>query len=182
MCGRVEEAAGHDRGLILVAQQCAETSSVAAAPAREDDRAMFMRCACEIVARGEAEIGFQQISELVPVAGIDLVGPLPPEVQRVTVFAAGVGAAAANPALAKRFIEFLASPAAADVIRKTALEPVAAAPPVGNHAALPRRPGLKRSPNRRRATLSGSPQARLKASPCRLPTQHPKEQDCPHGD
>ncbi|PYR34658.1 MAG: hypothetical protein DMF93_23110 [Acidobacteria bacterium] len=126
----------------------------------------------DVVARGEAEIGFQQISELVPVAGIDLVGPLPPEVQRVTVFAAGVGAAAANPALAKRFIEFLASPAAADVIRKTALEPVAAAPPVGNHAALPRR---KEGPNRRRATLSGSPQARLKASPYGFPTQHAKD-------
>ena len=132
-----------------------------------------------MVARGDAEIGFQQISELVPVAGIDLVGPLPPEVQRATVFAAGVGAAAANPALAKRFIEFLASPAAADVIRKTALEPVAAAPPVRNHAALPRR---KEGPNRRRATLSGSPQARLKASPCRFPMQHAKEQDGPHGD
>ena len=46
----------------------------------------------EIVAHGEAEIGFQQISELLPVAGIDYVGPLPPEVQRVTVFSAGVAA------------------------------------------------------------------------------------------
>jgi len=76
-----------------------------------------------VVARGDAEIGFQQISELVPVPGIDLVGPLPPEVQRVTVIAAGVGAASANAALAKQFIEFLASPAAAAAIRKSALEP-----------------------------------------------------------
>jgi ankyrin repeat protein/ABC-type molybdate transport system substrate-binding protein len=82
-----------------------------------------------VVARGDAEIGFQQISELLPIAGIDVVGPLPSEVQRVTVVAAGVGAAAPNPALATRFIAFLASPAAADVIRKAALEPVAAAQP-----------------------------------------------------
>src|SRR5207245_9799521 len=42
-----------------------------------------------VVARGEAEIGFQQISELLPVPGIDYVGPLPPGAQRVTVFSAG---------------------------------------------------------------------------------------------
>ena len=77
-----------------------------------------------VVARGEAEIGFQQISELLPVEGIDFVGPLPAEVQRVTMFSAGVGAAAAHPASAKSLIDFLASPAAVATIRKTALEPV----------------------------------------------------------
>jgi molybdate transport system substrate-binding protein len=77
-----------------------------------------------VVARGEAEIGFQQISELLPVPGIDLVGPLPPDVQRVTVFSAGIGVAATNPALAKSFVEFLASPAALSAIRKSALETV----------------------------------------------------------
>jgi molybdate transport system substrate-binding protein len=78
-----------------------------------------------VVARGEAEIGFQQISELLPVDGIDFVGPLPPEVQRVTIFSAGVGAASTNPAVAKSFIDFLASPRAITIIRKTALEAVA---------------------------------------------------------
>jgi molybdate transport system substrate-binding protein len=77
-----------------------------------------------VVARGEAEIGFQQISELLPVPGIDVVGPLPPDVQRVTVFSAGIGVAATNPALAKSFVEFLASPAALSAIRKSALETV----------------------------------------------------------
>jgi molybdate transport system substrate-binding protein len=77
-----------------------------------------------VVARGEAEIGFQQISELLPVPGIELVGPLPPDVQRVTVFSAGIGVAATNPALAKSFVEFLASPAALSAIRKSALETV----------------------------------------------------------
>jgi molybdate transport system substrate-binding protein len=78
-----------------------------------------------VVARGEAEIGFQQISELLPVDGIDFVGPLPAAVQRVTMFSAGVGAASTHPAVARSFIDFLASPAAAGTIRKAALEPVA---------------------------------------------------------
>src|SRR5919106_1263779 len=52
-----------------------------------------------VVARGEAEIGFQQISELLPVDGIDFVGPLPPEVQLVTMVSAGVGAASTHPAV-----------------------------------------------------------------------------------
>jgi molybdate transport system substrate-binding protein len=78
-----------------------------------------------VVARGDAEIGFQQISELLPVPGIDYVGPLPPEVQRVTVFSAGVGVGAKNPDAARALIRFLASPAAAPAIKKTGLQPVA---------------------------------------------------------
>jgi molybdate transport system substrate-binding protein len=78
-----------------------------------------------VVARGEAEIGFQQISELIPVPGIDYVGPLPPEVQRVTVFSAGVAASAKAPDAARAFIRFLASPAAAPAITKSGMEPVA---------------------------------------------------------
>jgi molybdate transport system substrate-binding protein len=80
-----------------------------------------------VVARGEAEIGFHQISELLPVPGIDFVGPLPPAVQRVTVFSAGIGVAAKKPDVAKAFIDFLASPAAVPVIRKSALESVTGA-------------------------------------------------------
>jgi len=76
-----------------------------------------------LVARGEAEIAFQQISELLPVAGIDYVGPLPEEAQRVTVFAAGIVAGARTPAAAKALLEFLASPAADGAIRKSGLEP-----------------------------------------------------------
>ena len=77
-----------------------------------------------VVARGEAEIGFQQISELMPVAGIDFVGPLPAPVQRVTVFSAGLGARARAKGTATRFIAFLASPAASATILEAALEPV----------------------------------------------------------
>lgn len=77
-----------------------------------------------VVARGDAEIGFQQISELLPVPGIDYVGPLPREVQKVTVFSAGVAVGAKQPDAARALIKFLASPAAAPVIKKTGLEPV----------------------------------------------------------
>jgi molybdate transport system substrate-binding protein len=77
-----------------------------------------------VVARGEAEIGFQQISELLPVPGIDYVGPLPPQAQKVTVFSAGVAVGARDPAAARVLIKFLSSPAAAPAIRKSGLEPL----------------------------------------------------------
>jgi molybdate transport system substrate-binding protein len=77
-----------------------------------------------VVARGDAEIGFQQISELLPVPGIDLVGPLPAEVQRISVFSAGVAAVSKNPAAARAFIGFLASPNAARAITKSGMQPV----------------------------------------------------------
>jgi molybdate transport system substrate-binding protein len=75
-----------------------------------------------VVARGDAEIGFQQISELLPVAGIDYVGPLPPEVQKVTVFSAGVAVGAKNPDAARALIKFLVSPAVDHAITKSGLE------------------------------------------------------------
>ena len=77
-----------------------------------------------LVARGEAEIGFQQISELRPVTGIEIVGPLPPGAQRVTVFSAGIATAAKQPDAAKRLIAFLASPATASAIRKSGMDPI----------------------------------------------------------
>jgi molybdate transport system substrate-binding protein len=80
----------------------------------------------EIVAHGDAEIGFQQISELMPVPGIDIVGQLPAEVQKITVFAAGVSATSKEPDAAKSLIKFLASPQAAPVLVKSGLEPVPA--------------------------------------------------------
>jgi molybdate transport system substrate-binding protein len=80
----------------------------------------------EIVAKGEAEIGFQQISELKPVQGIDLIGPLPPELQKVTVFSAGVVAGSKQPEAAKALIAFLSSPAAAAAISKSGMDPVTA--------------------------------------------------------
>ena len=78
----------------------------------------------EIVAHGDAEIGFQQISELKPVAGIDIVGPLPDELQKVTVFSAGIASVSKEPDAGKALIKFLASPAARDTIIKSGLEPM----------------------------------------------------------
>ncbi|MDH3288929.1 MAG: substrate-binding domain-containing protein [Betaproteobacteria bacterium] len=76
-----------------------------------------------VVARGEAEIGFQQVSELLPVPGIDLVGPLPPDVQQITTFSAGLHVSVKEPDAAKALIRFLTAPAAAPVIRKKGMEP-----------------------------------------------------------
>jgi molybdate transport system substrate-binding protein len=75
-----------------------------------------------VVARGDAELGFQQISELLPIAGIDVVGPLPREVQRVTIFAAGVASQSKHQAQARTYIRYLASPAVDHVVAKTGLE------------------------------------------------------------
>lgn len=78
-----------------------------------------------VVARGDAEIGFQQISELLPVAGIDYIGALPPGAQKVTVFSAGIAASAKQPDAARALIEFFVSPAAQHAIIKSGLEPIA---------------------------------------------------------
>jgi molybdate transport system substrate-binding protein len=79
-----------------------------------------------VVARGEAEIGFQQISELKPIAGIELVGPIPDEVQKITLFSAGIVTGSKEPDAAKALITFLASPAAAPVVSASGLEPIQA--------------------------------------------------------
>ncbi len=76
-----------------------------------------------VVAKGEVEIGFQQISELLPVKGIDIVGPLPPGAQRVTVFSAGIPATSKHPEAAKALIQWLVSPVAYPAIKKSGLEP-----------------------------------------------------------
>lgn len=80
----------------------------------------------QVVARGDAEIGFQQISELRPVAGIDIVGPLPAELQKITIFSGGIVTGAPHPEAAKALLTFLSSSAAAAIVAKTGLDPVAA--------------------------------------------------------
>jgi molybdate transport system substrate-binding protein len=76
-----------------------------------------------VVARGEAEIGFQQVSELLPVPGIDFVGPLPAEIQQITVFASGIAAGACEPDAARALIAYITAPAAAPIIRQSGMEP-----------------------------------------------------------
>lgn len=78
------------------------------------------------VARGDSELGFQQISELLPIPGVDLVGPLPGPLQKITIFSAGIATSAKEPAAGKALIAFLASPQAAPVLKKTGLDPFVA--------------------------------------------------------
>ena len=77
-----------------------------------------------VVARGEAEIGFQQVSEILPIPGVTYVGTIPEEVQQVTVFCAVIAANARQPEAAQALIRFLASPEAAPVLERTGLAPL----------------------------------------------------------
>jgi molybdate transport system substrate-binding protein len=81
----------------------------------------------EIVAKGEAELGFQQISELKPVKGIDIVGPLPNDLQKITVFSAGIATVSKEPEAGEALIKFLGSPAARQTIVDSGLDPIAPA-------------------------------------------------------
>jgi molybdate transport system substrate-binding protein len=76
-----------------------------------------------VVLRGEADIGIQQLAELMAVAGIDVVGPLPAELQGVTLFTAGVPSTGSRPDAACALIDFLTTPAAKSVIKANGLEP-----------------------------------------------------------
>ena len=79
----------------------------------------------EVVARGDAELGFQQMSELKPVKGIDVLGPIPAEVQKVTTFTAGLATSAKEREAGQALIRFLAAPEAVDAIRRSGMEPAA---------------------------------------------------------
>lgn len=76
-----------------------------------------------LVARGDVELGFQQLSELLHVEGIAIVGPLPPAIQITTIFSSGVAATSGQPAAAQALLDFLASPAAADAKRRQGMDP-----------------------------------------------------------
>ncbi len=77
----------------------------------------------DVLARGQGDIGFTQVSEFLPIKGIDYVGPLPPDVQLVTVFSSGIHRAAPSPDAAKALIAFLTGPQALPVLQKAGLEP-----------------------------------------------------------
>lgn len=79
-----------------------------------------------VVLRGDAELGFQQVSELLPFKDLEFVGPLPDEVQQRVFFSAGVAVGAQDPDAARHLIRFLAAPAAASIVRSTGMEPAAA--------------------------------------------------------
>ncbi len=77
----------------------------------------------EHIARGEAELGIHQISEILPVKGVALVGPLPADLQNYTIYAAALSASGKEPAAAKALLETLSGPAAAAVLKAKGMEP-----------------------------------------------------------
>ena len=76
-----------------------------------------------LVARGDADLGFQQLSELMGQPGIEIVGPLPPEIQSVTVFSAGVSSKSAEHEAARALVAYLASAETGDTKRRYGMEP-----------------------------------------------------------
>jgi molybdate transport system substrate-binding protein len=77
----------------------------------------------DLIVSGEAELGVHQISEIVPVKGAVLVGPLPKEIQNTTTYAAGLSAAAENKEAAQALIKTISGPAAASVFKAKGMEP-----------------------------------------------------------
>ena len=77
-----------------------------------------------VVARGEVEIGFQQVSEILSIEGAAYAGPIPDDYQLVTMFSAGIAADARNPEGGQRLIEFLASPEVAPTLTASGLQPL----------------------------------------------------------
>jgi molybdate transport system substrate-binding protein len=76
-----------------------------------------------LLAKGEVEIGFQQVSELAHYPGIDYVGPLPSDVQMVTTFSSGIQIGAKAADAARAWVSFLTSPAAATVFKNKSMTP-----------------------------------------------------------
>jgi molybdate transport system substrate-binding protein len=77
----------------------------------------------QVVARGEADLGFQQVSELLHLAGIDYLGPLPADIQHTTVFSAGLHTVAPAPDAAEALTKFLTGPEAAAAVKRSGMEP-----------------------------------------------------------
>lgn len=78
----------------------------------------------DLIISGEAELGMQQISEIVPAKGVTLVGPLPKEIQNDTIYAGGLAAASKENGAAQALLQTLHSAATAAVLRSKGMEPV----------------------------------------------------------
>ena len=76
-----------------------------------------------LVARGEVELGFQQLSELMHLSGIDVIGPMPPAIQIITTFSAGLCASSTQGDAVRSLLDFMASPVSADAKRRHGMEP-----------------------------------------------------------
>jgi molybdate transport system substrate-binding protein len=76
-----------------------------------------------LVAKGEVELGFQQLSEMLNLEGIKVLGALPPAIQIVTTFSAGICAGTRQPAAVREMLAYMASPAASDAKRRQGMDP-----------------------------------------------------------
>jgi molybdate transport system substrate-binding protein len=76
-----------------------------------------------VVAKGDAEVGVAQASEIVPVAGAQLVGPLPGELASTTIFTSGIGTGSKSPEAAKALIKFLTGPEASSLFKAKGFVP-----------------------------------------------------------
>jgi molybdate transport system substrate-binding protein len=76
-----------------------------------------------LVARGDADLGFQQLSELIGQPGIEILGPLPPEIQAVTIFSAGLSSASREREAARAVVAYMASAETGDAKRRHGMEP-----------------------------------------------------------
>jgi molybdate transport system substrate-binding protein len=94
-----------------------------AADVRAKSRLIHGGAVAEHIANGEAELGIHQISEILPVKGVMLIGPLPDAIQNYTVYAAGVGAQAKQSDAAKAVLKVLSGPAAAAVLKSKGMDP-----------------------------------------------------------
>ncbi len=92
-------------------------------------RPIYSERVASVVARGEADLGFQQVSELLPIPGVDFIGELPPEAQKTVLFSAGITSNVASLDASRDLIAFLASPKAVPIIQKAGLKPVLPALP-----------------------------------------------------
>lgn len=87
-------------------------------------RKIYSERVASVVARGDADLGFQQVSELIPIPGVDFIGELPPEAQKTVLFSAGITTNTQNLNASKDLIAFLASTKAVSTIQKAGLKPV----------------------------------------------------------
>ena len=76
-----------------------------------------------LVAKGEVELGFQQLSELIHLSGIDVLGPLPPAIQIITTFSAGLAMTSTQAEAVRKLLDFMVSPAALDAKLRNGMEP-----------------------------------------------------------
>ncbi len=95
-----------------------------AEPLKDTAKKIYSERVGTVVARGDAELGFQQVSELLPIEGIDFVGEIPAEVQQAVPFSAGITTNTQDVGTARDLIQFMASSEAAPIIKKTGMNPL----------------------------------------------------------